>query len=62
MLIYQKGGGNMLFVPNEKGQGLIEYAFIIILIALVVIIILALVGTRIAQNLYSHIISALPGG
>jgi pilus assembly protein Flp/PilA len=52
----------MLFVPTEKGQGLVEYALIIILVALVVIIVLALVGTRITQNLYSKIVSALPGG
>jgi pilus assembly protein Flp/PilA len=52
----------MLFVPIEKGQGLVEYALIIVLVVLVVIIVLALVGTRITQNLYSKIISNLPGG
>jgi pilus assembly protein Flp/PilA len=52
----------MLFLPQEKGQGLVEYALIIVLIVIVVIIVLALVGTRITQNLYSRIISALPGG
>lgn len=51
----------MLFVPQEKGQGLVEYALIIVLVVLVVIIVLALVGTRITQNLYSKIVSALPG-
>lgn len=52
----------MLFGPAEKGQGLVEYALIIILVALVVIIVLALVGTLINENLYSKIISALPVG
>ena len=52
----------MLFVPRERGQGLVEYALIIVLVVLVVIIVLALVGTRITLNLYSKIVSALPGG
>ncbi len=52
----------MLFVPTERGQGLVEYALIIVLVVLVVIIVLALVGTRITQNLYSKIVSSLPGG
>lgn len=52
----------MLFVPQDKGQGLVEYALIIVLVILVVIIVLALVGTRITLNLYSRIISNLPGG
>jgi pilus assembly protein Flp/PilA len=51
----------MLFVPTERGQGLVEYALIIVLVVLVVIIVLALVGTRITQSLYSKIVSALPG-
>ena len=51
----------MLFAPSETGQGLVEYALIILLIALVVIIILALLGTRIAMNLYSVIVEAIPG-
>ena len=52
----------MLFAPNEKGQGLVEYALIFVLVIILVIIVLGLVGTRVAQNLYSKIISALPGG
>jgi pilus assembly protein Flp/PilA len=60
--ILRKEVVNMLFLPQEKGQGLVEYALIIVLIVIVVIIVLALVGTRITQNLYSRIISALPGG
>ena len=52
----------MLFAPAMKGQGLVEYALIIVLVVLVVIIILALVGTQINENLYSKIVSGLPGG
>ncbi len=48
----------MLFSPKEKGQGLVEYALIIVLIAIVVIVILALLGTRV-QNVFSKIADAL---
>ncbi len=48
----------MLFSPKEKGQGLVEYALIIVLIAIVVIVILALMGTRVT-NVFSRIASAL---
>ena len=34
----------MLFLPREKGQGLVEYALILVLVAIVVIAILLLLG------------------
>ena len=34
----------MLYLPKEKGQGLVEYALILVLVAVVVIVILALLG------------------
>ena len=34
----------MLYMPREEGQGLVEYALIIVLIAIVVIVVLRLVG------------------
>ena len=37
----------MLFAPKEKGQGLIEYALILVLIAVVVIVVLRILGPRI---------------
>ena len=43
---------------RDKGQGLIEYAFIIILIALVIIAVLALLGPAIIQT-YQTIIDAI---
>ena len=36
------------FVLNEKGQGLVEYSLIILLVALVVVGALTLVGTNVA--------------
>jgi pilus assembly protein Flp/PilA len=48
----------MLFSPKEKGQGMVEYALIIVLIAIVVIVILTLLGTQIS-TVFSRISSAL---
>ena len=48
----------MLFAPKEKGQGMVEYALIIVLIAIVVIVILTILGTQISQ-VFSQIASAL---
>jgi pilus assembly protein Flp/PilA len=43
---------------DETGQGMVEYAFILVLIALVVIIILTVVGKQV-NNLYSNVSSGL---
>ena len=48
----------MLLAPREKGQGLVEYALILVLVAVVVIAILALLGPAIA-NIFSNIVSNL---
>ena len=48
----------MLFSPKEKGQGMVEYALIIVLVAVVLIVVLALVGDQIS-NVFSRIISGL---
>lgn len=45
----------MLFIPREKGQGLVEYALILVLVAIVVIVILALLGPAIG-NVFSNIV------
>ena len=37
----------MLFSPKEKGQGLVEYALILVLVAVVVIAALTLLGPTI---------------
>ncbi len=48
----------MVFSPQEKGQGMVEYALIIVLIAIVVIVVLSLLGTQIS-TVFSQITSAL---
>ncbi len=48
----------MLFAPKEKGQGLVEYALILVLVAIVVIVILSLLGPAIG-NVFSQIYNAI---
>ncbi len=48
----------MLYMPREEGQGLVEYALILVLVAVVVIVILALLGPAIG-NIFSNIITSL---
>jgi pilus assembly protein Flp/PilA len=48
----------MLFAPKEKGQGMVEYALIIVLIAIVVIVVLTLLGDQIS-TVFSSITSAM---
>jgi len=55
--IIQKGEKPMLFAPKEKGQGLVEYALILVLVAVVVIAVLTLLGP-IVGNVFSKINSA----
>ena len=49
----------MLFAPKEKGQGLVEYAIILALVAIVVIAIMRLLGPKIG-NTFSTISNSLP--
>jgi pilus assembly protein Flp/PilA len=51
---------DMLFSAKEKGQGMVEYALIIVLIAVVVIAILIVVGTQVS-TVFSQISSGLKG-
>jgi pilus assembly protein Flp/PilA len=48
----------MLFLPREEGQGLVEYALILVLVAIVVIVILAILGPAIG-NVFSNVVSAI---
>ncbi|MBE0681955.1 MAG: Flp family type IVb pilin [Anaerolineales bacterium] len=48
----------MLFSPKERGQGLVEYALILVLVAIVVIAALMVLGPIIG-NVFSDINSSL---
>jgi pilus assembly protein Flp/PilA len=48
----------MLFLPREEGQGLVEYALILVLVAIVVIAILLLLGP-VVGNVFSNLVSNL---
>lgn len=48
----------MLFSPKESGQGLVEYAFILVLVAIVVLVSLLFIGPFLG-NVFSKINSSL---
>ena len=48
----------MFINKKEKGQGLIEYALIIVLVSIVVIAVLALLGPAIS-NIFQQIINTI---
>jgi pilus assembly protein Flp/PilA len=48
----------MLFLKRERGQGLVEYALVLVLVAVVVIAILTLLGPQIG-NVFSQITCGL---
>ncbi len=50
----------MLFAPKERGQGLVEYALILVLVAIVVIAALMILGPIIG-NTFSTINTSLQG-
>jgi pilus assembly protein Flp/PilA len=50
----------MLFAPSEKGQGLVEYAIILALVAIIVIAVMRLLGPKVG-NTFSTISSSIPG-
>ena len=45
----------MLYMPREEGQGLVEYALILVLVAIAVIVILALLGPTVG-NMFSNVL------
>lgn len=46
---------------REEGQGLVEYALILVLVAVVVIVVLSLVGPAVG-NIFSEVVTALNAG
>jgi pilus assembly protein Flp/PilA len=51
---------NLHYLPREKGQGLVEYALILVLVAIVVVAILLILGPQIG-NIFSQVTNALGG-
>ena len=49
----------MLFAPKEKGQGLVEYAIILALIAIVVIVVMTALGKKV-NNTFETVNSLMP--
>ncbi|MCL5428699.1 MAG: Flp family type IVb pilin [Chloroflexi bacterium] len=47
-----------MFFAKEKGQGLVEYALILVLVAIVVIVVLALLGGSVT-NVFQNIVNAI---
>ncbi len=51
----------MLYLPeHEEGQGLVEYALVIVLVAVVIVMIVALLGPQIG-NLFSRVTNGISG-
>lgn len=57
-IVIKQGEVQMLYMPREEGQGLVEYALILVLVAVVVIVILALLGPAIG-NIFSNLVRNL---
>ena len=50
--------GAVLSFQSEKGQGLVEYALILVLVAMIVVAILLLLGP-VVGNVFSNIVSMI---
>ncbi|MEJ5313374.1 MULTISPECIES: pilus assembly protein [Anaerolinea] len=48
----------MLVAQRERGQGLLEYALIIILVAVIVLVVLALLGPAVGQ-MFSNVVQKI---
>ena len=55
----KEGGAEMRCLPREEGQGLVEYALILVLIAIVVVAVLVMFGP-VLGNAYSSIVYGVP--
>lgn len=49
----------MFFAPQEKGQGLVEYAIILAFVAVVVIVVMRVIGPKVG-NVFSTVNSEIP--
>ena len=48
----------MPFIRRERGQGLVEYALILVFVAIIVVVILAVIGPAIG-NVFSQVINLI---
>jgi pilus assembly protein Flp/PilA len=55
---FLRKGNTMIYMPREEGQGLVEYALILVLVAVVVIVILTVLGPAIG-GVFSNIVGNL---
>jgi pilus assembly protein Flp/PilA len=55
---FRKGAKIMMFSLKERGQGMVEYALILVLVAIVVIAALTLMGPLV-RNIFSTINASL---
>jgi hypothetical protein len=53
----RRGWQNLL---QAKGQGLVEYAMIFVMVVIVILAILTFIGQQVFVGLYSRITSAMP--
>lgn len=49
----------MLFLPDETGQGLVEYGLVLILVAIAIVAILTLLGPQVG-NIFSRVVVCVP--
>ena len=49
----------MLYYRKERGQGMVEYALLIVLLAVVIVFMISFMGTAVS-NMYSAIVAAFP--
>ena len=52
------GGLSRILDSDEAGQGMVEYAFIVVLIAMIVIVIVVIIGNQ-TRNMWSNISGGL---
>jgi len=60
MIVQLKEFSKVMGVRTQKGQGLIEYALIVLLIAIAVLVTLGLVGGQV-QSVFQQIVNSLSG-
>jgi len=57
--VEDKALGAWVWLKTEQGQGLIEYALILVLIVILVIVLLTVIGQKV-QNVYINVNAGIP--